>query len=373
MFSFIKKLLLGAGLLAWIGAPIVGTYLLSQSAEGLQIAPAQEVTVPVEANLAATQTQVSLAIGRSPGPTLVAPAWTGTVTSVLAAPGSVLRSGDALLTVDRVERLILQSDQPFSRSLALGDSGSDVRTLNAALSQLGFAAGGSSTVSTSTVAGIRSLASMLGAPSVEPPVFDPTWFIFMPVPDLVVQSLSAQVGAPAPAVGADLLVGKPTITSARVVSLVEPSTTNGTPSVADEETEAAFSPASIDALPSVPVPGGAKLSVGVTELTLDETSASLSADSLLTLDALVPSTDQFIAATISQAAAPNTFAVPAAAIYVQPAGSTCVIRLRDGVRTPISVQIVGGNLDRTAITGEIDIDDDLLVSPPNSLRTSTCQ
>src|SRR5690606_41041111 len=57
------------------------------------------------------------------GPALIAPEWSGVVTSVEVSCGDAIATGDPLLSVDRVTRVAVASDMPFHRELGNGSRG----------------------------------------------------------------------------------------------------------------------------------------------------------------------------------------------------------------------------------------------------------
>jgi hypothetical protein len=132
-------------------------------------------------------------------PPVVAPAWAGLVEEVLVRPDDELATGVPVVQVDRIKRIAVASDVPFSRALKLDDRGRDVAALNEVLPQLGYEANVGDTFGPTTRRGVTALARALGAGDQEQ--FDPAWFLYLPVQRASIAEVDLQVAAPAAAAG----------------------------------------------------------------------------------------------------------------------------------------------------------------------------
>ncbi|MEN8234182.1 MAG: peptidoglycan-binding domain-containing protein [Actinomycetota bacterium] len=132
--------------------------------------------------------------------TLVAPPWTGMVTSVAGV--STLRTGSEVAVVDAVVRIAAHTEAPFHRSLKRGHKGSDVAELQTLLSSLGFVADDDVGVfGRRTEAAVRELSTVLGFER-STRVFDPAWVVWLPQEPFPVADFTLTVGTPAPFAGA---------------------------------------------------------------------------------------------------------------------------------------------------------------------------
>lgn len=159
---------------------------------------------------------VTIQVVSDDGVQLLAPAWSGLVTDVAPIVGKDLQTGSRVVQIDGVWRLASHTAQPFYRSIARGDSGWDVSMLNELLLTLQLPAGKGPRWSNETQLGVSRLAQDLGASSSSDTPFDPGWMIWLPNPTQRVGAVAVKVGAPAPAPGAEVARGLPTVVSAAI-------------------------------------------------------------------------------------------------------------------------------------------------------------
>jgi len=162
------------------------------------------ITMPVIEQSDAQAVGVKASLTWTPGPTLVAPNWTGLVTSVDVQVGDVVSSGTPVVRIDGVPRVGFASTSPFYRPLSTGMTGADVQMLRDGLSGLGIGNVGSGAVYDSTLQrAVKTFqAIFLGAGGAKVDgAFDPAMVIFLPVPDVTVATVHVQVGMTAPTQG----------------------------------------------------------------------------------------------------------------------------------------------------------------------------
>lgn len=174
--------------------------------------PVAPVVMTVPAGAAKTDLPVTVNVltGR-PAP-LVAPALSGVVTAVTLAPGDVLGQGAQVLEVDGRPVRAAATAKPFYRVIKLGDTGQDVTALRTLLGEAGIdvAVSGAADQALRTAVG-----SWLGAQAAGV-VFDPAQVIWLPTAGLVVDTVAATVGAPAPAAGTPVVTFAPVVKSATI-------------------------------------------------------------------------------------------------------------------------------------------------------------
>ena len=140
---------------------------------------------------------------------VLAPAWTGTVTRVMVGVADDIKSLTPILDIDQVSRIAYHSNSPFYRTLGLGDTGPDVIELHTMLQQLGLLAAevDSDEITRESARAIAALAEMLGVPPTSRrPDFDPGWVVWMPNDTLTVGEVLVRPGMPAPAQGEPIIV-----------------------------------------------------------------------------------------------------------------------------------------------------------------------
>lgn len=174
--------------------------------------PVAPVVMTVPEGTVKTAAPVTVSVATMRPAALVAPAFSGVVTAVTLAPGDALGQGDQLLEIDGRPVRAAATAKPFHRVIAPGDTGEDVTALRALLGEAGIAvpAAGAADESLRDAVG-----SWLGAQPAEV-VFDPAQVLWLPTAGLVVDTVEATVGAPAPAPGTSVVTFAPVVASATI-------------------------------------------------------------------------------------------------------------------------------------------------------------
>jgi len=152
------------------------------------------------------------------GPDLFAPAWAGIVGSVTDA--DVLQSGDRIAVIDGIARLAFATDQPFFRSLALGDTGRDVEALHELLQTRGLLRidAGNGMVTPATMDAVTTLAGELGVPG-PTQAFDPAWIVWLAADPFPVASIEMEAGQLAPSAGSVIATSPPNLAAVAIQPL----------------------------------------------------------------------------------------------------------------------------------------------------------
>jgi hypothetical protein len=347
------------GCIAWILAPAAIVAALTARAGSIELAHDVTVWVDVEENTGQLSRPIELQLTWQHVTPLVAPAWQGTVQAVGLAAGASFANGGVAAVIDGVSRIGWASTRPFYRPLALEDSGSDVSDLNAMLAGMGLDADSGDEVGYSTLAGIREFAASIGvvdARWVEQ--FDPGWVVFLPAATVNVGEVDLAVGGPAPQAGGTLAQLDARLASA---VLVRPGSGGDG---GDEDEEAA------DQEPGHPLtadPGDLLSLAGETlELAADRdrvADAALDATSRLVADEAAT-----VGARLVRPAEPDEWVVPAAAIVAATYGGTCVISGTEAHPVPVPVTVVGSDLGRAVVTGELGTGVRVIVRPEAGVR-----
>lgn len=141
------------------------------------------------------------------------------------------------MTINGIERIALESPQPFYRQIGPGVTGSDVEALRTALSSLGMGpAGSGATYDADLRSAIQRLDARLSGISASKAsgVFDPSWVIYLPAASVTTASVDLQLGTTPPAPGQVIVTSTRTLmpfrlstSSSQGVPVPLPSTSTG--------------------------------------------------------------------------------------------------------------------------------------------------
>ncbi len=291
---------------AFVMPPFALAIAVWASPQNLSSLPSKPVALTAPVQLVSDSENVPVAVKLSwkLGAQLVSPQWSGLVTSLGVSAGSDITNGTVVGIVAGLKRLAVSSPSPFYRPVGPGVTGPDVAELRSALASLGYGGlGNSDAYDTSLAVAIRRLYSNLsGLTSGSGGVFQPAWFVWLPVSSLVAGKVDLVIGTPAPAVGSPIVVGAETLTSAAIQPASGPS-----------PVPLPASPIShVLSVPGVPEP--LALTAGFV-VTIDE---------LPSLDRAATPGQPVLSGTLSLAH-PATFAsVPNSAVVVGANGTACV-------------------------------------------------
>ncbi|MEM9520381.1 MAG: hypothetical protein AAGA37_13745 [Actinomycetota bacterium] len=287
-------------------------------------------------------------------PALLAPSWSGTVTSIpenLSTDG--ISSLDIVVEIDGISRLAFFSERPFFRPLSRRSVGADVIQLHALLVSMGLMAEShleSDTVGWPTVVGIRELATQLGH-STRVDDFDPSWVVWLPTPSFDVAEVHLRSGGPAPSPGTIAIAGV-----ARLLSI----------ELLDEETGQA-----------VDLPGAWNLAVeGVTVQLIDGVPATAGLQDLSETGYWDGDLDRVLSAVVELASPLNSIQVPASSIRTNANGQTCIWIARSSTETPElearRVVLGPGGTSSVSVIDGVSSNDLVLANPASYLDDSSC-
>jgi hypothetical protein len=352
----VRTLVAGVGVAAWIAAPIAGVFVLSSQATTAALEPALVTWVPVENNSGAVSRPVSVHVAWADTTPLVAPSWTGVVQRTFVRSGSGITSGDPIAIIDGIKRLAIHTNEPFYRTLTVGDHGGDVAAFNRMLIDLGFEADNDDQFTYMTQAGLRAFAKSIGVPAARDVTsFDPSWVVFLAQRSVNIETFQMLVGAPAPSVGTEIAEVEPSISSARLVER-----SDLTANEEGEIDENLLNPAIAEPEES--------LSVAGEKVNLHKDRESVAPKSLLILRELLQVRTPLIDGQLSAPAEAGEWAVPAASVITGPDGGHCLaVRTLEGHRTiPAQVE---GNINSVAIVqADLMKTDYVAVRPPTEMR-----
>ncbi len=320
--------------------------------------PVTPVVKAVPAGAAETDEPVTVTVSTARPAPLVAPAWSGVVTAVTLNPGDVLGQGDQVLEVDGHPVRAAATAKPFYRVITLGDTGQDVTALRALLSAVGVdvAASGAADQALRT-----AVASWLGAQS-GGVVFDPARVIWLPTPGLVVDTVAATVGAPAPAAGAPVVIFAPVVRSATIApSELAAGATGFTVAVAGA---------------SLPVDGSGAVTLTAKDArALAATAATTPPDPSdggrsTGTDGATVST---VPATLTTTWASPVVTIPTGAIITRQDGTLCVVTAAGATRRGVTVTVIASQTGTgTSQASGLAAGTSLVVNPVASATASAC-
>lgn len=204
-------------------AAVVSAWLLSRDVPGALSevdAPAVPVSAPVTQTQASHSMSATLTVDLRAVPPIVAPPDSGTVTAVEARPGTELKNGDWVYSVDNRRATAYSGDTVFYRTLQQGDKGDDVAQLQRILDSLlpEWSVNVDGDFGPGTRAAVVEWEKRLGI-ALPTGVFSPAWFVRLPAEPYVVDEAEIQVGAPFPAAGEEVATGLAQPARATVESL----------------------------------------------------------------------------------------------------------------------------------------------------------
>ncbi len=339
-----------AGLALWVAVPVVCIAAVRDRSDDTRLAGIAPTTVEVQATTEELVTSAGLRLRWAAHSPVVAPGWTGTVTDLRLTAGDRADDGAIVGSVDGVDRMLVASDRPFSRPLALGDTGGDVRALNELLRRRGLEASAADRFGDATARGVTALGRALGAGPTT--AFDPAWVLYLSHDAARVTGVHGTVGGPAPSAGEIVLDLAPDLVGADVIAHQDaaPAAPAGGATSTDpsEATTPEAPPALTEADPQE-VPRTSVLRVDAVELALAENRAAVAGDALSRLRSLVATLAPYADATIAEPPAEGNVVVPAGAVVSDQQGRTCVlVRRADGVR-PEAATVLGGDEGRTIL------------------------
>lgn len=290
---------------------------------------------------------VTVALRWRSGRSILAPDWSGLVTAVRVRRGDSVSEGQAIVTIDGVDRIAAVTEQPFYRSITAGSAGPDVAQLNALLPRLGLPGGSGSTWTGRTAQGIAELRARLGlapVPRLEVS-FDPAWVVRIPEPGVVVGSVSTHVGASAPPVGEPVFEEQKTIAGA------------------------AITPAEGESLPDA---GATVVEAAKETLDLGD-NATLDSKALSALSRSIPLGTESVKGTMRLKTPRTATVVPASAVVVDPdTARQCVFTGGWRQSGPVGVKARESSVGSADIGDAIRPGTEVLVNPLEVAPTRGC-
>lgn len=287
-----------------------------------------EIWLPVPDRRSTLVDNVEIELTISVGDTVRAPEWTGIVTSPSeSASGSVLKTGDVLLQVDGVDRVLAFADAPFFRPIGWGQEGGDVEALAELLQRLGLL---DASIETEGVvfgnrmsAAVREFGKRIGADIPEANrsvVFDPAWVVFLPSePFLAGRILDLPTGSPVPSLGDPVVFGTPTVSKASIVDYEQP-------------------PGATDAVVLLDNGSTFRVDLGTGELVDPSSAVALLAVNETDVEA---SDSLSLIASLSVSWADEILAVPTSSLIILDDGRICIVT----PEVEVEVEVLGSQIE----------------------------
>lgn len=339
------------GLALWVVLPVAGILAIVTHGDRDRHAGALRWT-PVGHASAGRSQRVALDLDMGPVASVFAPSGlSGVVEQVDIEPGRAIEGGMVIARIGGIDRLAIRSHLPFARSLHHGMVGPDVAALNEVLRGRGLPADHADRFGDATERGVIVLSRQIGATGTA--VFDPSWFLFVPDRSRIAAKVLLQPGMQAPSPGAPILELAPTLTSA---SWIDPEAGSGSAGAPE-------------------IVAGARLLISgrpVVELGPDTADAEglLGASTLAKLAAVIPVDAETVDGVVVSAPPTGSSTIPAASIYTDPAGRSCV-RWRAAPERPVHrshVTVIDSIVGEALVVGLPRDAASVQLGPPRSLR-----
>jgi peptidoglycan hydrolase-like protein with peptidoglycan-binding domain len=302
-------------------------------------------TVPVTQRADADERQVQLLL-ETGAPRAVVTTRAGTVTALHCTTGGALHSGDVVASVDGLPVIALATSVPLWRDLTVDDQGEDVRALQTELSRLGNAVTADGVVGARTLRAARQFLVARGVPRASAPsdTIPATTFTWIPAAEVTVRSCAAVVGAPVPSDG--VLVQLP----------------------------AELRSARLEQLPTDPVEGARRLTVGATTVdiradgVIDDDAGLRSIGALPEYQSAVASADgaPTMMGTWALADPLDVDVVPPTALWDLDGGRACVQPAGD---RPRLAEVIGSELGQAFVRAAEGERVTRVVTEPDRSRT----
>lgn len=357
-----RRWLLGIGVATWLVAPAAAVWVVTQSAAGVRIETMKaEVWSPALARDAETSREVQILMDWEDGSKLYAPAWDGIVQAVHLRTGETIKDGDMVTVVNGISRMAVYTDTPFFGELRVGDVGSEVHKLNAALTRLGFGKPVGDRYGATTAAAVTHLQTKLGVSPASGETFSSSWFVFLPNEAVNVGSTHLVRGSMAPAFGAEIASSPKQVSKAVVVmaGAVSKSATDATElGVETSRTPDITQTARLEVFPQE------RLFLGDVDLELNSDRQQLSNLGKTALRSMVQEGARATDAKLKAPSVKGSLRVPSAAVFASKTGKTCVItREPDGTKRSKPVAILSSSAGQAVVTADIRPGQNVEISP----------
>lgn len=353
------------GVALWAVAPLIVAGVAVSAIFRTEMFPTSSVWIGPDPGTGTIDRPVGLQLRWSEPTEVYAPSWLGLVQAVYVEPGETIPSGGVVAKVDGIDRIAYAGNIPFARPLESGDRGEDVRSLNALLRERGLSTRDSDEYTWATARGVAELAKVIGVESSERSRFDPAWIVYLPEPSVVVDTVSLEVGAPAPSAGTVIVSSSRSLVSAGLID-----SSNIPPASSETATEAA------DAVPGITAAQDETLVVGTEELNLDESLQFVDRESVSRVAGLVQPLAAFTRGVLRRPVPPDHFRIPVGAVIMEKNGEMCVLkattRHRDGEVTgyqPVAVSVTSSGDGAAWVTGDLTAEDLVSASPAVTERS----
>jgi hypothetical protein len=292
--------------------------------------------------------QLRIVAAAIPGPQIAAGPARGTVTSVTVKPGGTLADGAVLFQADGVDRVGFASSIPFYRPISANAEAADVAELHRLLVLKGALKSMPANPRVATFAtgqAIGDFAESIGAARTT--TFDPGWVVWLPEPNLVVETIALKVGQPAPAQGSVIITTPGRVTSAKLASANQEPLTFAT------------------GVEYVAIVDGQ-------EFAIDTATQSIAAAGLPRLRSPKETERDGIPATTRRKTPLQALAVPSSAVMTNEQGALCLWIAEGKEYRPATVTIAGARAGVTNIASGLQPSQQVLSNPAQVLDEPQC-
>lgn len=370
----LKKSLLTFGVIFWVLAPLLGVYILNSEIKAQSFTAPITSWAPVQSAGAEQVSGVEIALQWSTKSELKAPAWDGgIVQEVHVATGQTIVSPTLITTVNGIQRYAYTPLVPFYRTIALADTGEDVKALNQLLTDFGYPTKVGNNATPATIAGVKKLAKRIGA-NPESEAFDPSWMIYLPNP-ITISSSHLTAGATVPAQGEEILTGEPEILFAKLVKPGTISTTNSSFTQSEQafnsQTQSEPTELEIPEESLVFLTAEQRLVISENPIQLNDDKNTIHPDNFAELKKMVNTGATSIKADIYSPQDPNNWVIPTNSILTSQDRTTCVVV--NNLQTVKPVTVIRTDLNQSNVSADFEPSDKLLLIPAEKVKNCESQ
>ncbi|MCS3442150.1 hypothetical protein [Microbacterium phyllosphaerae] len=304
----------------------------------MALVPDEIVWTPVERASGITSRSIEISLAWDGGSEVVAPSWSGVVQATYVSEGQTISSGDSVALIDGITRMAWAFEVPLYRDLEMGDTGADAAAANKMLEARGYEHGQGAEFNSASVRGAVALAKTLGIDTRDVASLSPSWFLYLPKDGQAVTENALVAGAPAPSLGAVVLMLAPSIKTAKLPS-----------------GEALLPEDSL-------VVGGETLTLAPGTDTIDQSGLDF-------ISSISKTDAESVFGTI-QSAADGAWVVPTAAVIIDKTGVTCVLAdSGPGTSQPVPVTLRGSQDGAVVVDGRLNKRDQVGVGARGASRS----
>lgn len=319
--------------------------------------PTEAVFAPVRAASSVASEPVDIVLGWGEGSSINSPGWNGLVQRVYINIGSDVADGAAVAQINGVLRVFALTEEPFYRTLTIGDTGRDVAELNAFLVRRGLPATTGPRYTFDTERGVSAFAKTIGAP--DNYEFDPSWVVWASVKSgTTVGDVSFTPGQ----------IATPNVSIAETSPVLDWAQTVQPSSVTLASADSTKPPIRPDASILITAEESQTLMIGDMTIALVEDRDEVAPEGLLALQSLFTTRSSIAQGNLLRDVS-DAVAVPTASLITDGSLTCVLVRGTKNSSRAVQVAVVADVIGQTFVTGKLKIGASVEVSAPSTRRS----